>query len=114
MPKSAMDNLNPEINVTGEGYTTKIIREYPDGSKLVSSTEISADKCGHEPKPTHCNHGHWVFCRHRTCCICGEPAEYEAVEFGYGSEFDEQIICPECCEKWIDPAVKAAKGKRNA
>jgi hypothetical protein len=43
-----------------------------------------------------------------TCLICGGPAVYDTVGFGYGSEFDSEYICKECCKKWIDPVVKKA------
>jgi hypothetical protein len=39
------------------------------------------------------------------CLICGKPDPYETVSLGYGSQYDGQHVCAECCADIIDPVI---------
>ena len=52
--------------------------------------------------------GTWVFQEFRKCLICRKSTEIEAASLNYGSYYDGEIVCPQCCEKYIDPIIEKA------
>lgn len=52
--------------------------------------------------------GIWKFIPYKLCVICGKPPAYDTVELGYPSKHDMEIVCENCCVKYIDPAIDNA------
>ena len=78
------------------------------GTKTIA-TDIHCDICNQAiTASAMCPHIRVVFEYVKTCVICGGLAEFETVEFGFGSIYDGSVICEACTDKYIDPVVTAA------
>jgi len=58
--------------------------------------------------------GTWIFQEFRKCLICRKSTEIEAASLNYGSYYDGEIVCPQCCEKYIDPIIEKALKEQDA